>query len=122
MAERISHDAFLRRLAAQDVERHHYAFRCVHCGHVQPPESMRQRCGLDDDKIERAVFFACEGRFNPDYGCNWTLGGLLQIHTLEIEADDGTITPAFEPATPEEAQTLKAQISAPATQLAEGDG
>jgi len=35
-------------------------------------------------------------RWQAGKGCNWTLGGLFQIHTLETVDADGNATPVFE--------------------------
>lgn len=38
-------------------------------------------------------------------GCNWTLGGLLRIHELEVQT-----VPWFRVASPEEAQALMREV------------
>lgn len=54
--------------------------------------------GLEHDDAVNVLGFSCIGRFQKDKGCNWTLGGLFQIHELEIlDEDDGvTLYPHFE--------------------------
>lgn len=57
-------------------------------------------------EVNKYLGFSCIGRFTgagaprsgtpPGRGCNWTLGGLLQIHELEIILPDGKRSPAFE--------------------------
>lgn len=53
--------------------------------------------------------FSCVGRFTqagpprrkPDgRPCNWTLGGLFKLHTLEVVDEEGQAHPLFELATP----------------------
>ncbi|MDL2279042.1 hypothetical protein LJC15_00055 [Desulfovibrio sp. OttesenSCG-928-G11] len=101
----VSHAEFLAELEAQGVPRHHCAFRCVICGNIQSAFSLSRF--MTPDQAANRCYFSCEGRYNNGaHGCDWTLGGLLRVHTLEVIADDGTHIPAFEPASPEEAQTL----------------
>jgi hypothetical protein len=60
-------------------------FRCVMCGNVQSGASV---CARNPEiKLEDTVnwiFFACEGRHTDGVGCDWTLGGLFQLHRLEV--------------------------------------
>jgi hypothetical protein len=46
-------------------------------------------------------------------GCNWTLGGLFQMHALEVVTEDGERHPRFEVATPEEAKAHLVACSPP---------
>ncbi len=41
-------------------------------------------------------YFSCIGRWVKDRGCDWTLGGLLQIHNTEVVTDDGDTVPVFD--------------------------
>lgn len=105
--EQISKAQFMDRLKAQGVPIEHYTFKCVRCGHVQSAASLVRY--ISADKALNTAYFACEGRFNRDVDCDWTLGGLFQIHKLEVLSDAGHVVPVFEPASPEEAQTLMAK-------------
>ena len=96
----------MARLAGQRVPPEHYAYKCVRCGHVQSAASLVRYLSPGD--AFNAAYSACEGRFNKGEGCDWTLGGLLQIHKLEVLSDEGRVVPVFEPASPEEARTLMA--------------
>jgi len=52
---------------------------------------------MSDDKIASYLAFSCIGRFTEGKkGCDWTLGGLFQIHTLEVIDDEGRKHPRFE--------------------------
>lgn len=82
-----------------------WRFRCVRCGNVQSFESVIEHNPAlapkdgeaeGDSRIWRWINFACEGRHTEGRGCDWTLGGLFQIHTLEIIDESGTIHPSFE--------------------------
>lgn len=111
---------FHAALAAQGVPRGHEAVKCPACGTVQSfadlhaahaaadPVLLRGYFG-EDAKPEDAFAHSCIGRYERagaprlSGGCNWTLGGFLQVHRLIVEFPDGTRLPAFEPATPQEA-------------------
>lgn len=78
-----------------------WRFRCVSCGTVQSGADF-EALGLSREAWETRVFFACIGRVKgAKRGCDWTLGGLLRIHRLEVRMSDGTTTPSFELALPE---------------------
>jgi hypothetical protein len=78
--------------------------------------------GEDFDAVERFLGFSCVGRWTnagPYYekgsahGCDWTLGGLFQIHELEVVTPDGARHPRFMPVSPEEAKAhRKARMTA----------
>lgn len=112
-------EEFLEALKAQGVNSHmHFALKCPKCGTVQSATDLiAAGAGTDFDSVEKYLGFSCVGRWNaagsprktPDgQPCNWTLGGLFAIHKLEVVTPDGKHHPRFEPATPEEAQALKA--------------
>lgn len=119
MVEVIPVEEFHRRLKAQGVSsREHVALKCQMCGTVQSATSLiRAGAGKDFASVERFIGFSCVGRFTgagaprkePDGSpCNWTLGGLLRFHKLEVQTPDGERHPCFEVATPEEALALEA--------------
>jgi hypothetical protein len=107
------------RMKAQSVSsREHIAFKCPICGTIQSIASL-VKAGVPADRAEKYVGFSCEGRFSGAgpwtkaprrqlvRGCDWTLGGLLHLHKLEVEHEDNRQM-TFEIATPEEAQALEA--------------
>jgi hypothetical protein len=61
-------------------------------------------------EVNKYLGFSCIGRFTgagphkpgraPGRGCDWTLGGLLQVHELEIILPNGKRSPAMEMAAP----------------------
>ena len=105
----ITHAEFIAILEAQGVPRHHCAFRCVRCDNIQSAFSLSRF--MTPDKAADRCYFSCEGRYNSgERGCDWTLGGLFTIHTLEVITDEGVQVPCFEPATPEEAQALMREM------------
>ena len=112
------HDA----LKAQGVaSRRHAALKCPMCGTVQSMHSLIQAgAGKTEDDVEKYAGFSCVGRWTgagsprpkPDgEPCNWTLGGLLTLHELEVITPDGQRHPRFAPASPKEAQALEAAWS-----------
>lgn len=106
---------------AQAVGHHkHIAMRCPICHTLQSAQDLiAAGAGADFEQVEQYVGFSCVGRFTnagahqpgraPGAGCNWTLGGLFQLHTLEVITDDGKRHPRFELATPAEAQAHAAR-------------
>lgn len=124
--ETISIDELHARFKAQGVSaREHIAFKCVICGTVQSMASLI-KAGCASDKLENLVGFSCEGRLtnagpwpssqNRDAksikrreirGCDWTLGGLFQIHNIEVTNAEGKPQPIFDLATAGEAQALE---------------
>lgn len=110
---------------AQGVSaREHVACKCVMCGTVQSLDDFVRASGEPADVVEKFFGFSCIGRFTgagehkrgtpPGKGCNWTLGGLLRLHTLVVVTEDGKEHPFFELATPEEAQAHEATKRVPA--------
>lgn len=108
-------DEFQAELKAQGVTSHeHYAFVCPMCGTIQSAKDLiAAGAGENFEAVERLVGFSCVGRWTGAEGprkapdgkpCNWTLGGLLTLHTLEVVTPDGKTHPHFELATPEQAQ------------------
>lgn len=74
-----------------------WKFKCPRCGHVQSGESvLEHNPSLDILKIRNWIYYSCEGRHNKEHGCDWTLGGLFQIHRVEVVLDDGHVSPVFE--------------------------
>lgn len=109
-------------MKAQGVkDRQDIAFRCVICGTVQSMRSMID-AGVEPARVENVIGFSCEGRWRNAgpanngrpgkgvRGCDWTLGGLFQLHRLEVTTPDGKTHPSFELASPAEAQALAATL------------
>lgn len=106
---------------AQNVVREDIAFICPMCGTVQSSHLLiSEGVGACYDTVKTILGFSCVGRFTgkgspsdekgKQHGCNWSLGGLLQMHQLEITTPDGTIVPCFELATAEQAQELVSRL------------
>lgn len=90
-----------------------WKFVCPACGTVQSVQQLADAvvaCGGTKDDVHGYIGFSCIGRFTKqgdagiraknrgkpwDKGCNWTLGGLLHIHELEVEIE-GRKRPTFE--------------------------
>lgn len=117
--KKVSYEEFKSELFAQGVPNEHFAFACPMCGTVQSATSLiRAGAGADFDAVERYLGFSCVGRWQggpspseakaKGVACNWTLGGLFSTHKYEVERD-GEVYPRFEPATPEQAQALRAK-------------
>lgn len=103
---------FRAALKAQGVPPQHVAVICPACKTVQSKADF-VAAGMTEEKAEGYIGFSCLGRFTGAPGpraepdgkpCNWTLGGLLQIHDLVVIDNDGTRHRMFAVATPEQAQ------------------
>jgi hypothetical protein len=119
--ERLPLAEFLSRLKEQAVPREHLAVKCVICGTVQSMHSLIVAgAGKTQADVERYFGFSCIGRWTnagphktgtpPGGGCDWTLGGLLTLHKLEVIDDEGKAHPHFEVASMHEAKVLMASF------------
>lgn len=112
----ITLDQFHAELRAQGVPRDDLALICPCCGTAQSARDLiAAGAGATFEEVEKYLGFSCVGRWTgagsprkePDgKPCNWTLGGLFQLHKLTVVTPDGEEHPRFEPATPEQAQEL----------------
>ncbi|EAT6024876.1 hypothetical protein GZ440_003548 [Salmonella enterica] len=117
----LTHEQYLALIYSQNVKRQDYAVICPMCGTVQSGRLLLLSAAAPDfDGVLRYLGFSCVGRFTgkgspsvekgKNHGCNWTLGGLLHFHTMEIVDAQGVKHPVFEPATPEQARELAARL------------
>ena len=93
--------------------------KCPMCQTLQTSADLiAAGAGKDFDAVQGKLGFSCVGRWTgagsprrtPDgKPCNWTLGGLLQAHALEVVLPDGERVPHFELATPAEAEAHRAK-------------
>jgi hypothetical protein len=107
-------DEYHAALKAQGVPTEHIAVKCPMCATVQSgADLITAGAGADFDAVEKYLGFSCVGRFmgadgprkKPDgKPCDWTLGGLFALHTLEVVTPDEKRHPRFEVATPDEAR------------------
>ena len=85
-----------------------WKFVCPACGTIQSVQQLMDvviASGGTKDDVHGYVGFSCFGRFTGqrdegiaanhrgekwDKGCNWTLGGLFQIHTLAVTMENET--------------------------------
>lgn len=115
---------FHKELEAQDVDPHRedLAFICPMCNTVQSARWLIMAGAGDKfEDVEKFLGWNCVGRWTnagpyrkagPQHvGCDWTLGGLFRLHTLEVEDPaDGKKYPRFEVATKEQAHALRARL------------
>lgn len=125
----MSLDEFQAALKAQGVSLEHLAVKCPMCGTVQSAADLiLAGAGENFAAVEKYLGFSCVGRFTnakpwrkgdpSGQGCDWTLGGLFSLHTLEVVTEDGAHHPRFEPATAEEARANRARKQATAAMAA----
>lgn len=73
-------------------------FKCPRCGTLQSAQDLIDAgVGKDMGEVEKYLAFSCVGRFTDAKGCDWSLGGLFQIHQYEVIDEAGTVHPRFEP-------------------------
>ncbi len=72
-----------------------WKFVCPICNTVQSGQDLID-AGIKREDIDGVLGFSCIGRFTKDKGCDWTLGGLLTIHTCEVLLENGHKRPMFE--------------------------
>ena len=119
MVEAISIEEFHKRLRAQGVkDQARLAFVCPMCGTIQTAQDLISAgAGADFKSVEKYLAFSCVGRFTgappprktkqDGRACNWTLGGLFQLHELEVIDENGDRHPRFRPATPAEIRAAR---------------
>lgn len=78
-------------LFGADVDK--WRFKCPACGQSQ---TLAEFKAANVQKPEGKFYFSCIGRWVPGRGCDWTLGGLFQIHKTEVIDQDGDVFPVFE--------------------------
>ncbi len=98
------------------------AVKCPMCGTVQTAQDFIDAGqGHSFDDVQGVLGFSCIGRFTgapaprreaDGKPCNWTLGGLLRLHKLEVVTPDGQSHPHFELATKAEADAHRAAQAA----------
>ncbi len=121
--EKLTIAEFHSELKAQGVDRRKdIAFVCPICKTVQSIQSLINAGVRDQDNAEHFIAFSCVGRLTgagphkkgtpPGKGCDWTLGGLFQLHELVVIDENGREHPRFLPATPEQARRLASQNGA----------
>ncbi|MDE2101110.1 MAG: hypothetical protein KGL39_27935 [Patescibacteria group bacterium] len=91
-----------------------WRFVCPACGTVQSVQQYLD-AGLSKERVHAVMAYSCVGRYTGQgdqgiaakargetwtQGCNWTLGGLFQIHTMEVLFENGKRRPVFEFAEP----------------------
>ena len=79
-----------QKLYGKDMKK--WKFKCANCGGHQTAQDFIS-AGKDPNGY---VYFSCLGRYVAGRGCDWTLGGLFQIHKKEVVGDDGQKSPVFE--------------------------
>lgn len=73
----------------------YWKFICPKCRTIQTAADLME-VGVSKEDVQSRIGFSCIGRFDSSKGCNWTLGGLFQIHNLEIKDETGKLHPHFE--------------------------
>ena len=78
-------------------DRKKWQFICPSCKTKQSFEDFKNHTEVKSKDIQDYLGFSCIGRYTKEkIGCDWTLGGFLRIHELEVETLDGEKHPRFE--------------------------
>lgn len=64
-----------------------WIFVCPRCKTPQSGTDF-EKAGMDYETASKYIAFSCIGRFVRGKGCDWTLGGFLHIHTLEVIVEE----------------------------------
>jgi hypothetical protein len=72
-----------------------WKYKCPRCETIQEYKDFIN-AGVKPEDIDKYIGFSCIGRWDKNKGCDWTLGGLFQIHKLEIIDNKGNHHPHFE--------------------------
>ena len=78
-------------LFGKDIK--NWKFKCCQCGQTQ---TLQEFIDAGIEEPETKFFFSCIGRWVKGRGCDWTLGGLFQIHVTEVTSEEGKNIPVFE--------------------------
>lgn len=80
-------------------DRSDWRFVCPHCNTMQSArdfvEKASDAAAMREEIRKGIVGFSCIGRYIEGIGCDWTLGGFLQIHEACVKTDDGKEIPVF---------------------------
>ena len=91
-------DEYFSAVRSQNVAREDVTHQCPVCGELQSANDLIEAgAGETYEDVEKYIGFSCIGRFTKDKGCDWTLGGLFQFHSLTVVAPDGEEHPRFRP-------------------------
>ena len=93
-------------IKAQGVPVEDVKFQCPRCKTLQSANDLIQAgAGKNLGEVEKYLAFSCVGRWDEAVGCDWTLGGLFQMHELEVATPDGKHHPRFMPMAANETTT-----------------
>lgn len=91
-------EEYISAIKSQDVDTLDATFKCPKCETLQSiSDLIKAGAGKNKDEVLKFIGFSCIGRFDSKKGCDWTLGGLFQIHELEVIYPDGSVGPRFIP-------------------------
>jgi hypothetical protein len=84
---------FAKAVKLYGSDKKNWKFKCPNCGQTQ---SLNDFLENSVSKPDEKFYFSCIGRWVKDRGCDWTLGGLLKIHSVEVISKEGKKVPVFE--------------------------
>ena len=91
-------EEYLSAMMSQNAPMGDVTFQCPRCRTLQSANDLiKAGAGKNINQVKRYLGFSCIGRFDSSKGCSWSLGGLFQIHELEIVFPNGEPAPRFIP-------------------------
>lgn len=91
-------EEYLSAMKSQNVDMENATVQCPKCKTLQSiSDLIIAGAGKNVEEAGKHFGFACIGRFDNKKGCDWSLGGLFQIHKLEVIYPDGSVGPRFIP-------------------------
>jgi len=77
-------------------DRKKWKFVCPQCKTQQSFDDFKKFTKLANEEIEGYLGFSCIGRYTEKkVGCDWSLGGLFQLHEVEVVDGEGKRHPRF---------------------------
>ena len=70
-----------------------WKFKCCICGDEQ---TLQDFIDAEVYEAEKKFYFSCIGRYVPNRGCDYTLGGLITLAHTEVFNEEGKAIPVFE--------------------------
>ncbi len=82
---------------SQDRKWEDVTYKCPRCNTLQSANDLVKAGCKNLEEAKKFIGFSCIGRLDKNKGCNYTLGGFLKLHELEIIDPDGIKHPLFMP-------------------------
>jgi|SaaInlStandDraft_4_1057021.scaffolds.fasta_scaffold01991_13 hypothetical protein len=78
-------------LFGEDIKQ--WKFKCPCC---EESQTLGEFIDAGIKNPQDKFFYSCIGRWAEGRGCDWTLGGLIQVHKTLVTPPDGNVTQVME--------------------------